>query len=93
MKKITALAALTVAGFSLATPAHADEDGSHPNHGRINVAGRPLNADNICKQALGLVGIAAPWIGDPGQDACADREHTGRVRDGNVESGSPSGLE
>ncbi|MEU2711476.1 hypothetical protein [Streptomyces sp. NPDC007205] len=93
MKKITALAALTVAGFSLATPAHADEDGSHPNHGRINVAGRPLNADNLCKQALGLVGIAAPWIGDPGQDACNDRDHTARARTWSEDPGSPSGRE
>jgi hypothetical protein len=72
MKKISALAALTVAGLTLATPAHAD------NHGRINVAGRPITAASLCKQALALVPFAAPWTGDSVDDACNNRDHTDR---------------
>lgn len=84
MKKISALAALTMAGVALATPAHADTDGDghHGNHGRINVAGRPLTADGLCKQALGLVPFAAPWTGSSVDDACSNRDHPHRVRDG-----------
>ncbi|MGW3205607.1 hypothetical protein [Streptomyces sp. NPDC001135] len=88
MKKITALAAVTVAGFSLATPAHADSDGNHPNHGRINIAGRPFTAANLCKQALGLVPFAAPWTGDSVDDACNNRDHADRVRTWSEEPGS-----
>ncbi|MEU8033871.1 hypothetical protein [Streptomyces sp. NPDC049099] len=93
MKKITALAALTVAGFSLATPAHADEDGNRPDHGRINIAGRPFTGDNLCRQAAGLVRFAAPLAGDSMQDACNNHEHPDRVRTRSEEPGSFSGQE
>ncbi|MFF7355642.1 hypothetical protein ACFZA1_23785 [Streptomyces filipinensis] len=92
MKKINALAALTVAGFAVVTPAHAadDADGSHPNHGRINVAGRPFTAANLCKQALGLVPLAAPWTDESVDDACNNREHTEHIRNWSDQSRSLS---
>ncbi|MQY32940.1 hypothetical protein SRB17_09000 [Streptomyces sp. RB17] len=71
MKKITALAALTVTGLALAAPAHAD-DGTH---GRINIAGRPLTPNKLCETALGLVPLTAPWTGSSVYDACNNRKH------------------
>lgn len=73
MKKTTALAALTVAGLALAAPAHADN-----NHGRINVAGYSSAA--LCKQALALVPLTAPWTGQSVDDACDNREHVHDAR-------------
>src|SRR5262249_11023955 len=72
MKKISALAALTVTGLALATPAHADNAG---DHGHINVTGRNLSAAGLCKQALGLVPLAAPWTDEAVDDACNNRDH------------------
>ncbi|MFD7164886.1 hypothetical protein [Streptomyces violascens] len=73
MKKISALAALTIAGLALATPAHADNG---DDLGRsINIAGhQPLSTANLCKQAFGLVPLAAPWS-DAVDDACNNRDH------------------
>ncbi|AOR34719.1 hypothetical protein BFF78_30000 [Streptomyces fodineus] len=72
MKKITALAALTAAGLTLAAPAHAE---GHGSRGRINIAGRTLTGNKLCEQALGLVPLAAPWTGQSVYDACNDRAH------------------
>jgi hypothetical protein len=71
MKKISALVAFTAAGLMLATPAHADD--TDPS--RINIAGyRNLTTANLCKQALALVPVAAPWTGEV-DAACNDRDH------------------
>ena len=72
MKKIGALAALTMVGLTLATPAHADDG----DHGRINVGGRTLSTNNLCKEALALVPVAAPWSAQSVDDACNDRDHS-----------------
>ncbi|ANP52410.1 hypothetical protein J2Z21_008332 [Streptomyces griseochromogenes] len=72
MKKIGALAALTMTGLALATPAHAGNDS---DHGHINVTGRNFSAANLCKQALGLVPLPAPWTDDAVDDACNNRDH------------------
>ncbi|MGW3358076.1 hypothetical protein ACWDFL_22010 [Streptomyces bungoensis] len=77
MKKITALAALTLTGLALATPAHAG-NGGHP--GGINVNDRSLSTANLCERALALVPVAAPWTGDAVDDACNDREHVHQAR-------------
>ncbi|KUL44685.1 hypothetical protein [Streptomyces regalis] len=72
MKKISALAALTMAGLLLATPAHADDG----NRGRINIAGyRDFSTANLCRQAVALVPVAAPWTGAALYDACNNRDH------------------
>ncbi|MFI7414796.1 hypothetical protein ACIBU0_39790 [Streptomyces sp. NPDC049627] len=72
MKKISALAALTMAALVLATPAHADNG----NRGRINIAGyRGLSTAYLCREALSLVPVAAPWTGPALDDACNDRDH------------------
>ena len=72
MKKISALAALTMAALVLATPAHADNG----NRGRINIAGyRGLSTAYLCQEALSLVPFAAPWTGPALYDACNDRDH------------------
>ncbi|MFJ9814053.1 hypothetical protein ACIRU3_02050 [Streptomyces sp. NPDC101151] len=78
MKKTSALAALTMAGLALATPAHADNGG---DFGRgINVAGyRHFSTADLCKQALALVPVAAPWTGQDVDDACNNRDHTDRA--------------
>jgi hypothetical protein len=77
MKKISAIAALTMAGLALATPAHADND-SDLGRG-INVAGhQSLTTANLCKQAFALVPVAAPWTGDAVNDACNNRDHIHR---------------
>ncbi|KOU52286.1 hypothetical protein [Streptomyces sp. WM6378] len=77
MKKISALAALTMAGLALATSAHAD-DGTDLGRG-INVASHqsPFTA-SVCKQAFALVPVAAPWTSDAVNDACNNREHIHR---------------
>ncbi|MDO0914769.1 hypothetical protein QQM39_29250 [Streptomyces sp. DT2A-34] len=75
MKKISALAALTMAALVLATPAHADDG----DRGRINIAG--YSAANLCRQALALVPAAAPWTGPAVDDACYDRDHIHDTRD------------
>ncbi|EPD67527.1 MULTISPECIES: hypothetical protein [Streptomyces] len=72
MKKIGALAALTMVGLTLATPAHADEG----DHGRINIGGRTLSPNALCKEALTLVPVAAPWTAQSVDDACNDRDHS-----------------
>ncbi|MGV4984984.1 hypothetical protein ACVB8X_38930 [Streptomyces sp. NRAIS4] len=77
MKKITALAALTAAGLALAAPAHAD---GHGSRSRINIAGRTLNGNKLCEQALGLVPLAAPWTGQSVYDACNGRDHADHPR-------------
>lgn len=70
MKKIHALAALTVAGLAATVPAHA-ENGN--DHGRINVAGRELSSTYLCKETVGLVPLAAPWTAQAVDDACNKR--------------------
>lgn len=74
MKKISVLAALTVTGLALATPAHADGDdnpgGRHSHASHHN----PLTTD-LCERALGLVPLAAPWTGQEVRDACENRDH------------------
>lgn len=78
MKKICALAALTLAGLALATPAHADNDNDNDNNfGRGTNATTHRNplATNLCKKALALVPVAAPWTGNEVDDACSNRDH------------------
>ncbi|MGW3121858.1 hypothetical protein ACWDBW_32750 [Streptomyces sp. NPDC001107] len=75
MKKISALAVLTMTGLALATPAHADND-NNP-HGRINtVSHRSPLATGLCKEALALVPVFAPVSDQALDDACNNREHT-----------------
>lgn len=69
MKKISALAALTMAALVLAAPAHADDH----DRGRLNIAG--YSSGDLCKRALALVPFAAPWTGPAVDDACYDRDH------------------
>ncbi|MGN9756417.1 hypothetical protein [Streptomyces sp. SD31] len=76
MKKISALAALTMAGLLLATPAHADDG----NRGRINIAG--YSTGHLCRQALAFIPAAVPWTGPAVDDACYDRDHVYDARDG-----------
>jgi len=71
MKKISALAALTMAALVLATPAHADDGGR--DRGRLNIAG--YSSGDLCRGALALVPFAAPWTGPAVNDACYDRDH------------------
>lgn len=76
MKKISALAAFTMAGLVLVTPAHADD------RGRINIAGyRDFSGAGLCRQALALVPVAAPWTGAALDDACYNRDHSDDTRD------------
>lgn len=73
MKKISALAAFTMAALVLAVPAHADDG----DRSRINIAGyRGFTTADICKEAVSLVPIAAPWTSAALDDACHDREHS-----------------
>ncbi|ELS53392.1 hypothetical protein [Streptomyces viridochromogenes] len=73
MKKISALAAFTMAALVLATPAHADDG----NRGRIVIAGyRDFSTANICRQAVGLVPMVTPWTGAALNDACNNRDHS-----------------
>ncbi|MGW1954111.1 hypothetical protein ACWCPI_15350 [Streptomyces sp. NPDC001920] len=75
MKKISALAALTMAALVLAGPAHADDG----DRGRINIAG--YSGANLCRQALALVPLAAPWTSPAVDDACYNRDHVDDTRD------------
>jgi hypothetical protein len=75
MKKISALAAFTLAALVLAGPAHADDG----DRGRINIAG--YSSANLCRQALALVPMAAPWTGPALDDACLNRDHVDDTRD------------
>lgn len=75
MKKISALAAFTMAALALAGPAHADDG----DRGRINIAG--YSSANLCRQALALVPWAAPWTGPALDDACHNRDHVDDTRD------------
>ncbi|WP_328427505.1 hypothetical protein [Streptomyces sp. NBC_00443] len=79
MKKIGALAALTMAALVLAAPAHADDG----DRGRITIAG--YSAGNLCREALALVPLAAPWTGAAVDDACANRDHVDDTRDEGAE--------
>ncbi|MCL8012858.1 hypothetical protein [Streptomyces sp. AS02] len=76
MKKISALAALTMAALVLATPAHADDG----DRGRISIAG--YSSAGLCRQALALVPWAVPGTGPAVDDACYDRDHVYDARDG-----------
>jgi hypothetical protein len=78
MKKISALAALTMAALVLATPAHAHADDG--DRGRVNIAG--YSTGGLCRQALALVPWAVPWTGAAVDDACYDRDHFYDARDG-----------
>ncbi|WP_128428638.1 hypothetical protein [Streptomyces cyaneus] len=79
MKKISALAAFTMAALVLAGPAHADDG----DRGRINIAGhRDLSTAYLCRQALALVPVAVPWTGPALDDACYNRDHIDDTRDG-----------
>ncbi|MFJ9538377.1 hypothetical protein ACIRPX_14045 [Streptomyces sp. NPDC101225] len=80
MKKIGALAALTMVGLTLATPAQADDG----DHGRINIGGRTLSAKGLCKEATALVPVAAPWTAQSVDDACNDRDHS-RIHHGHID--------
>lgn len=80
MKKIGALAALTMAGLTLATPAHADDGG----HGRIDIGGRTLSSKALCKEATALVPLAAPWTAQSVDDACSDRDHS-QIHHGHID--------
>ncbi|MDF3147175.1 MULTISPECIES: hypothetical protein [unclassified Streptomyces] len=74
MKKISALAAFTMAALVLATPAHADDG----DRGRINIAG--YSTADLCRQALALIPAAAPWTGTAVDDACYNRDHVDDTR-------------
>ncbi|MET9829253.1 hypothetical protein ABZ078_08065 [Streptomyces sp. NPDC006385] len=81
MKKISALAALTMAAFVLAGPAHADEHDHDRERGRITIAGyRDFSTASLCRQALALVPVAAPWTGPALDDACYNRDHIDDTR-------------
>lgn len=74
MKKISVLAALTMTGLALATPAHAD-NGNNPG-GHINtVSHRSPLATGLCKEALALVPVFAPVSDQAVDDACNNRDH------------------
>ncbi|MFC5217238.1 hypothetical protein [Streptomyces coerulescens] len=75
MKKISALAALTMAALVLAAPAHADDG----DRGRINIAGH--SSTNLCRGALSLVPWALPVTGPAVDDACHNRDHVDDTRD------------
>ncbi|MFI6011307.1 hypothetical protein ACIBAG_21225 [Streptomyces sp. NPDC051243] len=83
MKKISALAAFTMAAFALAAPAHADTytHADEGDRGRITVAGYPLTTAYLCKEALSLVPVVTPWTSTAVDDACHDREHVHDSRD------------
>jgi|tagenome__1003787_1003787.scaffolds.fasta_scaffold20391101_2 hypothetical protein len=91
MNKISALAALTLTGLALATPAHAD--GTDPGNGGDGhvtlVSHRNPFAAGVCKQALGLIPLAAGWP-DEVDDACNNREHVHHDHD-TVTVTSPDG--
>ncbi|GHI08209.1 hypothetical protein AQI88_06260 [Streptomyces cellostaticus] len=88
MKKISALAALTMAGLALATPAHAD-NGRDPL-GHFRVAGANFTGATLCKGAFALVPVAAPWTGNSMNDACDNRPHTHNAPSGSEQPGSVS---
>ncbi|MFJ7078612.1 hypothetical protein [Streptomyces sp. NPDC098781] len=67
MKKISALAALTMAALVLAAPAHADD------RGRVTIAG--YSTPGLCREALALVPWAVPLTGPSVDDACNNRDH------------------
>ncbi|MER5937876.1 hypothetical protein EAO75_36810 [Streptomyces sp. uw30] len=69
MKKISALAAFTMAALLLAGPAHADDG----DRGRINIAG--YSGTGLCKKALSIVPWALPLTGPAVDDACSNRDH------------------
>ncbi|MFE0252545.1 hypothetical protein [Streptomyces sp. NPDC059010] len=75
MKKISALAALTMAALVLAAPAHADGR----DRGRINIAG--YSTGDLCREALSVVPFAVPLTGPAVNDACYDRDHDDDTRD------------
>ncbi|MFE5819175.1 hypothetical protein ACFQ6S_37900 [Streptomyces sp. NPDC056479] len=75
MKKISALAALAMAALVLAAPAHADDG----DRGRIKIAG--YSAPGLCREALALIPLAAPWTGPAVDDACDNRDHIYVTRD------------
>ncbi|MFF5479964.1 hypothetical protein ACFY5C_21855 [Streptomyces sp. NPDC012935] len=75
MKKISALAALTMAALVLAAPAHADDG----DRGRITLAG--YSSAGLCKKALALVPWAVPLTGPAVDDACSNRDHVYDSRD------------
>jgi hypothetical protein len=75
MKKTSVLAALTVTGLVLASPAHADAD-DNPGGRRVHASHQNPLATNLCERALGLVPLAAPWTGQEVQDACDNRDHS-----------------
>jgi len=73
MKKISVLAAVTMTGLALATPAHAD-NGNNPG-GHINVSHRSPLATGLCKEALALVPVFAAGTDQAVDDACNNRDH------------------
>ncbi|KMS71435.1 hypothetical protein ACM01_27150 [Streptomyces viridochromogenes] len=75
MKKISALAAFTMAALVLAAPAQADDG----DRGRINIAG--YTSAGLCRQALAVVPWAVPWTGPAVDDACYNRDHVDYTRD------------
>lgn len=79
MKKISALAALTMTGLALATPAHAD-NGNNPG-GRIYTVSHQSPLSNaLCKEALALVPVVAPVSDQSLDDACSNRDHADLTR-------------
>ncbi|GAA3807992.1 hypothetical protein GCM10022403_047700 [Streptomyces coacervatus] len=73
MKKITALAALTMTGLALATPAHAD-NGNNPGP-RVYSSHHSPFSSALCREALTLVPVIAPVSDQALEDACNNREH------------------
>ncbi|MFE9450877.1 hypothetical protein [Streptomyces sp. NPDC006739] len=83
MKKITALAALTLAALALGTPAHAEDNGGLGGTGTRTgtTSHRNSLSDNVCKEALAVVPFALPWTGDAMTEACNNQEHLDNASD------------
>ncbi|MFF4503302.1 hypothetical protein [Streptomyces sp. NPDC001401] len=77
MKKISALAALTMTGLALATPAHADNDNPGP---RVYSSHHSPFSSALCREALALVPVFAPVSDQALEDACNNREHADEQR-------------
>lgn len=80
MKKIIALAALALAGASVATPAHADDDDSNFGGG-VNAANNwDFTAAAVCLQEVAVVPVTGDWVGDHANNCSNGHvvDHSGR---------------
>ncbi|TGB06467.1 hypothetical protein [Streptomyces sp. MZ04] len=80
MKKITALAVLSIATLALASPAHADNDDNFG--GGMNAANNwNFTAAAVCLQEVAVVPALGDWVGDHANN-CSDGnviDHAGRA--------------